>query len=91
MVKKKVVYQTIIQSLKARGKLVLADVICYCKMTSFMPLDGVTSFLPLKDVTNTCTHMQRSLTIVGNSSVQHLVESWKKPKTSNVFALFIVC
>ena len=31
----------------------LADVICYWKMTSFMALDGVTSFLRLKDVTNT--------------------------------------
>ena len=33
----------------------LADVICYWKMMSFMALDGVTSFLRLKDVTNTCT------------------------------------
>ena len=32
----------------------LADVICYLKMTSFMVLDGVTSFLRLKDVINTC-------------------------------------
>ena len=29
----------------------LADVICYWNMTSFMTLDGVTSFLRLKDVT----------------------------------------
>ena len=28
----------------------IADVICYWKMTSFMALDGVTSFLRLKDV-----------------------------------------
>ena len=27
----------------------LADVICYWKMTSFMTLDGVTSFLRTKD------------------------------------------
>ena len=33
----------------------LAGVICYCKMTSVIALDGVTSFLRLKDVTNTCT------------------------------------
>ena len=33
----------------------IADVICYWKMTSFMALDSVTSFLRLKDVTNTCT------------------------------------
>ena len=30
----------------------IADVICYWKMTSFVALDGVTSFLHLKDVTN---------------------------------------
>ena len=29
----------------------LADVICYWKMTSFMTLDGVTSFLRLKNGT----------------------------------------
>ena len=34
----------------------LADVICNCKMTSIMTLDGVTSFLRFKDVTNTCKH-----------------------------------
>ena len=33
----------------------LADIICYWKMMSFMALDGVMSFLRLKDVTNTCT------------------------------------
>ena len=36
----------------------LADVICYWKMTSFMMLDVVTSFLCLKDITNTCKHMR---------------------------------
>ena len=51
----------------------LADVICYCKMTSFMVLDGVTSFLRLKDVTNTCKHMRPILSIGGSSSVQ-----WRK-------------
>ena len=51
----------------------LADVICYWKMTSFMALDGVTWFLRLKDVTNTCKHMRRSLSIGGSSSVQ-----WRK-------------
>ena len=40
-------------SLKARGQCVLADVIRYRKMTSFIVLDGVTSFLCLKGVTNT--------------------------------------
>ena len=43
----------------------LSDVICSCKMTSFMALDGVTSFLLLKDVTNTCSRMRHSLTIGG--------------------------
>ena len=51
---------------------VLADIICYCKMTSLIALDGVMTFLHLKDVTNTCTRMQRSLTIGRNSSVQWL-------------------
>ena len=51
----------------------LADVICYWKMTSFMTLFGVASFFRLKDVTNTCKHMQRSLSIGGRSSVQ-----WRK-------------
>ena len=32
----------------------IADVICYWKLTSFTALDCVTSFLRLKDVTNTC-------------------------------------
>ena len=47
-----------------------ADVICCWKMTSFMPLDGVTSFLRLKDVTNTRKRMRPSLNIGGSSSVQ---------------------
>ena len=48
----------------------LADVICYWKMTSFMTLDGVTAFLRLKDFTNTCTErMRRSLSIGGSYSV----------------------
>ena len=48
----------------------LADVICYWKMTSFVALDGETSILRLKDVTNTCKHMRRSLSIGGSFSVQ---------------------
>ena len=51
----------------------LADVICYRKMTSFMMLDGVTSFLRLKDVKNKCKCMRRSLSFGGSSSVQ-----WRK-------------
>ena len=43
----------------------LADVICYWKMTSFVTLDGVTSYLRLKDVTNTCKCMRRSLSFGG--------------------------
>ena len=48
----------------------IADVICYLKMTSFMALDGVTSFLRLKDVTNTCNRMRGGLGIGVRSSVQ---------------------
>ena len=51
----------------------IADVICYWKMTSFMPLDGVTLFLRLKDVTNTCKRMRRGLSIGGSSSSLILV------------------
>ena len=51
----------------------LADVICYCKMTSFMSLDGVKSFLRLKDVTNTRKRVRHSPTIGGDFSV----EWWK--------------
>ena len=47
----------------------LADVICYWKMTSYIALDGITSFLHLKDVTNTCKRMRRSLSIGESSSV----------------------
>ena len=42
-------------------------------MTSFMALDSVTSFLRLKEVTITRKRMQRSLSVVGSSSVQ-----WRK-------------
>ena len=48
----------------------LANVNCYCKMTSVMVSDGVTSFLHLKDVTNTCKHLGHSPTIGGISLVQ---------------------
>ena len=47
----------------------IADVICYWKMTSCMALDGITSFFRLKDVTNTCKRMRRDLSIGGSSSV----------------------
>ena len=64
----------------------LADVICYWKMTSFMTLDGVTSFLRLKNVTNTCKRMRRSLSIGGSSSVQ-----WRKLEETEEFkCVFVV-
>ena len=44
----------------------IADAICYWKMTSFMALDSVTWFLRLKDVTNTCKHMRHGLGIGGS-------------------------
>ena len=65
-----VIYQTIIHSAESARKFVLADVICYWKMTSFMALDGVMSFLRLKDVAKTCKRMQCSLGIGMSSSVQ---------------------
>ena len=49
--------------MKAGGKSVLADIICYCKMTSVMALDGVTLLLRLIVVTNTSKRMQHSQTI----------------------------
>ena len=48
----------------------IADVICYWKMTSFVTLDVVTSFLRLKDVINRCKRMRRGLSIGGSSSVR---------------------
>ena len=48
----------------------LADVICYWKMTSFMVLEGVTSYLRLKEVKNIRKPMERSLSIDGSSSMQ---------------------
>ena len=69
----------------------LADVICYWKMTSFMASDGVTPILR-KDVTNTHKRMRRirSQRIGGRSSVLWR-KIWEKLKTSNVFSSFIVC
>ena len=56
---------------------------------SFIAFDDVSSFLRLKDVTNTCKHVRRSLSI-GRSFFNAIAESWKKLKTSNVFSSFIV-
>ena len=67
----------------------IADVICYWKMTSFMALGGVTSFLRLKDVTNKCKRMRRGLSI-GGEFFSAKAESWNKLKTSNLFSSFIV-
>ena len=57
----------------------LADIICYCKMTSFMALDVVPLFLRLKDATNTCKRMRHN-----GGKLEEL-------KASNVFSMFIVC
>ena len=51
----------------------IADVIYYWKMTSFMALDGVTSFLRLKYVTNTCKRMRRGLSIGGGGGSSSLI------------------
>ena len=75
--------------LKVRVTCVLADVIRYWKMTSYMALDCVTSFLRWKDVTNACKRMRRSLSIGGSSSVQ-----WGKLEKAEdfkcVFAIYCV-
>ena len=44
-------YQRIIHSFESVRKRSLADVICYCKMTSVVALDSVMLFSCLKDVT----------------------------------------
>ena len=47
--------------MKGRGKRTLADVICYCKMTSVMALDDVTSFYagkPLQMHVHVCDTVQ---------------------------------
>ena len=63
----------------------LADVISYWKMTSFMALDGVMSFLGLKDITNTRKQMRRCLSICGSSPVR-----WRKVgRSSNVFSCLL--
>ena len=65
--KKNVIYQTIIDRFfLARGKSAQADIICYCKMTSAMELDGVTS----KDVRNISKRMRQSPNFGRNYSVQ---------------------
>ena len=67
----------------------LADVIRYWKMPSYMALDCVASFLRWKDVTNTCKRMRRSPSIGGSSSVQ-----WGKFEKAEdfkcVFAIYCV-
>ena len=63
--KKCVMSNNYVTVLKVPGKRVLADVNCYCKMTSLMALDGVMSFLRLKGGTNTCKCMQHSPTFGG--------------------------
>ena len=63
----------------------LADVICYWKMTSFMALDGVTSFQRLKDVTKTRKQMRRSLSIGGSS--MHIPHATKQCKIVMLYTL----
>ena len=71
--KKRVISNNSVPVLKVREKGAVADIFCYCKMTSVMVLDGVKLFLRLKDVTNTRKRMQHSPTISRISSVQ-----WRK-------------
>ena len=55
--KKRVISNKNVTVLKACGKRPLADINCFCKMTSVVVLNCVTLFLCLKDVTNTCKRM----------------------------------
>ena len=68
-IKRDISNNTFKTALKARERRSLVDVICYCKMTSVMALDGVTSFLRWKDVTYTCKYMRHNPTIDGIASV----------------------
>ena len=61
----------------------IADVIFYWKMTSFMALDGETSFLRLKDVTNTCLQTYATWSKYWREFFSAKAEIWKKLKTSN--------
>ena len=72
MLKKSIISNDIVRVLKARGKRALADVECYCKMTSVVALAGVhvTLFFRLKDVAYSCKRMRHSPTIGGISPVQ---------------------
>ena len=70
MLNERIISNDIVKVLKVCGKRGLADINCYCKMTSVMALDDITSILCLKDDTNTYKRMQHSPTIGGISSVQ---------------------
>ena len=67
---KNVIYQTIIHSFESMRKVCASWRHLLLQNDVIMALDGVTSFLHLKDVTNTYTHIWRSLTICESSSVQ---------------------
>ena len=76
--------------LKPHGMRTLADVSCYCKMTSVVSLDGVTSFFMLER----CYIFMLMYATQSNywrDLFSAMAESLKKLKTSNVFASFIVC
>ena len=87
--KKRFISNDIVAVLKARGKRTLADVNCYCKMTSVVPLDGITSFLRLKDATYACKRMDTVQLLAGFLPCNG--GKLEKLKTSNVFPSFIVC
>ena len=60
-----------------RERNALADVICYCKMTSVMTLDVVMSFLRLEDVTinvNVCDTVQL-LAVIHQCNCEKLEEA----------------
>ena len=90
MLKECFISNDIVTVTKACGKHALADVNCYCKMTSIMVLDDVMSFLCVKDVAYSCKPIQHSPTIgeflQRNGGKMEETEDFKC-----VFRLFNVC
>ena len=75
----------IIHSFESTRKVRTIDVICYCKMTSVMALDGVASVLRLKVVTITCLQTFATQSNFWGELFCAMAESRKRLKTSNVF------
>ena len=84
--KKNVIYHTIIDRFfLARGKSAQADIICNCKMTSAMALDGVTS-KDVRNISKVCDKVQ-----ILDRIIQCNGGKFGEDEASNVFSWFIVC